>query len=73
MSDKTFRIEQYGGPEDGNDTMGGALPYENPYVSLYGALVSGRHPSKLDVGETCIQRYAMSGQKPTDYRVRRVS
>lgn len=55
------------------DVMGGDLPYDNPFVSLYGALIEGRPPSELEVGEACFQRYSMSGMKPTTYKLLRVS
>lgn len=45
---------------------------ENAYVSAYGMLVRGRAPADLDVYESCVKRYALSGQKPTEYKIVRV-
>jgi hypothetical protein len=44
----------------------------NCYVSAYGALVRGRKPAQLDVGESCVKRFNLSGQQPTTYKIVRV-
>lgn len=56
-----------------NDVLGGEVDVDNPFITQYGALVDGPAPRKLEVGQSCQQRYSMSGQKPTVYRVLRVS
>lgn len=54
------------------DVFGVPVTLDNCYISAYGMLVRGRAPSKLDVGESCVKKYALSGQKPTEYKIVRV-
>lgn len=42
------------------------------YVSAYGKRVSGKPPLYLNVGESCVKVFALSGQKPTNYKIVRV-
>lgn len=67
--EKKFRLEDMSGSE----VMGGDMAEGNAYVSSYGKLISGKPPWKLEVGESCVKEYALSGQKPTQYRLVRVS
>lgn len=55
-----------------NDVLGGVVELDNVYIKTYGSLVRGKSPDQLDVGESCIKKYAMSGQKPTTYKIIRV-
>ena len=56
----------------GNDVMGGLLSSLNPYVSCYGVPVkNGKLPQDLEVGESCKMVYNLSGQKPTEYFIKR--
>lgn len=48
------------------------ITLDNVYIATYGALVRGRAPKDLDVGESCFKVYSLSGQKPTTYRIVRV-
>jgi hypothetical protein len=57
---------------DGKDTeaMGGALvEMDNVYISSYGSHVSGPRVKDLEVGESCVKRYNLSGGKPTEYKI----
>lgn len=63
--DKRFRIQD----DQARDVMGGELSLGNAYVSAYGSLVRGRSPAELEVDETCVKEYALSGQKPTRYTI----
>jgi len=54
------------------DVLCGAVSLANPYIGAYGALVRGKPPSELAIGESCVKRYALSGQKPTEYKIVRV-
>lgn len=54
------------------DVLGGAVGIDNVYIRAYGAHVSGRLVDQLDVGESCVKRYSLSGQKPTTYKIVRV-
>jgi hypothetical protein len=54
------------------DVLGGAVALGNAYISAYGMLVRGKPPAKLAVGESCVKRYALSGQMPTEYKIVRV-
>lgn len=60
--------------DDGKDSdiLGCMLDLNNVYIKTYGSLISGKLPEQLDVGESCIKRYALSGQKPTTYKIVRV-
>ena len=44
----------------------------NSYISAYGKLVRGKKPADLDVGESCVKSYSLSGQRPTEYKIVRV-
>lgn len=55
-----------------DDVLGGAVGIDNVYITAYGSHVSGKEPRELDVGESCLKRYALSGQKPTVYKIVRV-
>ncbi len=60
---------------DGSDqnVLGGEVSEANAYIAAYGALLAGHPPvSDLAVGESTRKRYALSGQKPTVYRILRV-
>lgn len=57
----------------GEDVVGGALSEDNAYVSSYGALLPGeKRPNALAVGESTRKTYALSGARPTVYRLTRV-
>ena len=61
--------------DDKNDSivLGGDVTEDNVYVRTYGALLPGEKlPTDLQVGESTRKRYALSGQKPTVYRILRV-
>ncbi len=59
--------------DDGKDQdVMGPLEEGNVYIQAYGTLVSGKPPRCLEVGESCIKRYSLSGQKPTTYKIVRV-
>lgn len=62
---KRFRIQD----DRAQDVMGGELALGNAYVSAYGSLVRGRPPAALEVGETCVKEYSLSGQRPTRYTI----
>lgn len=59
---------------DGRDEeiFGASIELENAYISAYGKLVRGKPPAELEVGESCLKEYAMSGQTPTVYKIVRV-
>lgn len=66
---KRFRI--LNGSDE--DVLGGAVGEGNAYLAAYGSLVRGEKPvGELEVGESTRKRYALSGQKPTVYRILRV-
>jgi hypothetical protein len=65
-----FRLLTNDGKE--SDVFGIPVPIDNCYVSAYGMLVRGKRPKDLAIGESCIKRYALSGQKPTTYKIVRV-
>lgn len=67
---RTYRMYAVGSDVD---VMGGPLSEEDVYVKTYGVVVVGRHPRDLDVGESCTKEYALSGQRPTRYRITRES
>jgi len=70
VSVKMFRIL------DGKDDsiLGGDVAEGNAYVSAYGSVIRGeKSPTDLAIGESTRKRYALSGQKPTVYRILRVS
>ncbi len=59
--------------DDGkDDVVMRDLEIGNAYISAYGGLVSGKAPKDLDVDESCIKVYNLSGQKPTRYKIVRV-
>jgi len=68
MKDKKFQILD----QQGSDVLGGSVSGFNVYISSYGTLIAGKPPGELEVDETCTKRYALSGQKPTDYYIKRV-
>lgn len=71
MSEKLFKLVEPGNdqPIYGFDRM----PVENPYIGAYGALLKGQKPlHDLEIGEGSLKRYALSGQKPTVYKIVRV-
>jgi hypothetical protein len=65
---KTFRIYD----KNGEDCLG-LLTEDNCMVTAYGKLKKGVKPAELEVGEACVKEYSLAGQKPTEYRVVRVS
>jgi hypothetical protein len=70
--EKLFRILD---DRDGTSVMGEVpLPEGNVYIAGYGAILPGEKPiADLDVGESTYKKYALSGQKPTVYRILRVA
>jgi hypothetical protein len=62
---------------DGPDASGalGRLGLDNVYIAIYGSRPEGsKAPGELEIGEEIRNvRYALSGQKPTLYTIRRVS
>jgi hypothetical protein len=67
---KRFRIID---DRDGSSVLGGDVSENNVYIRTYGALLPGETPiADLAVGESALKRYALSGGKPTVYRVLRV-
>lgn len=67
---KTFRI--LNGYDE--NVLGGDVGEENVYIRAYGSVLRGECAvSDLDVGESTRKRYALSGQKPTVYRILRVT
>ena len=56
------------------DVMGGPLGLANPYVLGYSSGVNAddKGPGELEIGESVLRVYALSGQKPTTYRLVRV-
>ena len=61
---------------DGHDAnvLGDDLSEGNVYVRTYGTVLPGeKQPTELNVGESTRKRYALSGQKPTVYRLLRVA
>jgi hypothetical protein len=74
---KRFKLYVYGGLDDGQPTQGIGdydLEYGNPYVSIYGVPIDNhKHASQLAVYESTLLRFALSGQKPTVYRLQRVA
>jgi hypothetical protein len=60
-------------PGTDEDVMGGALTENNPYITCYGARLKGEKPvAELEIGETSLHRYSLSGAKPTVYVIVRV-
>lgn len=55
------------------DVLGGAIEEANAYISAYGGPVNkgDKHPRDLDVGESVLRRYSLSGSTGV-YRVVRV-
>ena len=71
MTEKMFRIID---DRDDSVVTGADVGEGNAYISAYGALVKGQKPwRELEVGESTLKRYALSGTKPTVYRILRVS
>lgn len=69
-SDKRFRVLD----GNGSNVLGGDVGQDNVYVRTYGAIVEGEKSiDSLAVGESTRKRYALSGQKPTVYRILRVA
>lgn len=59
---------------DGSDVLGATVSGDNVYVRAYGRLLHGeKRPEDLLVGESTRKRYNLSGQRPTVYRILRVS
>lgn len=56
---RRFRLTD---PRDNSDVMGGSMPIGNPDKAI----------TDLAVGESVLRVYALSGQKPTTYRLVRV-
>ncbi len=70
MNSRVFRVL------DGNDSnvLGADVGIDNVYIRTYGSIVRGEKAiDDLAVGESTRKRYALSGQKPTVYRILRVS
>lgn len=70
VQSKMFRIL------DGKDdlVLGGDVSEDNVYVRVYGSTLRGeKRPTDLAIGESTRKRYALSGQKPTVYRILRIS
>lgn len=69
-----FKIVQHGGERDGEIVHGfNEVGLGNVYIMAYGLLVSGHPPGQLEVGDSCVKRYSLSGERPTEYRIVRVS
>jgi hypothetical protein len=65
---KRFLIQK-----NGQDVLGGAVGEDNVYIATYGSVEPGRkQPADLDVDETTLKTYALSGQKPTTYTITRI-
>ncbi len=61
-------------PGTSEDVLGGAVSGDNCYIAIYGAAVKrSPHPSTLEVGESTLRKYALSGQKPTVYEIIRIA
>lgn len=55
------------------DVLGGTVDEGNVYVRTYGRTLAGYKPAgELAVGESALREYALSGQKPTTYKLVRV-
>lgn len=63
MATKKFRLQD----REGHDVLGGEVGEDNAYVRTYGTVVQGRPPGELEVDESCVKEYALSGQRPTRY------
>ena len=73
LNERRFRLLEWGGFGDGNDVLGGWVMYRNAYVSQHGAANAGQKaPSGLDIGESSILTYRLSGQTG-QYRLVRVA
>lgn len=68
-SEKRFRLL------DGfEDVLGGDVSEENVYIKTYGSVLAGEKlVSELAAGEHTFKRYALSGQRPTTYKILRVA
>lgn len=69
MSEKQFQLRD---DTDGTDVLG-RVSEDNVYIKTYGTVVEGKQPKDLEVGESTLKRYALSGTRPTVYRITRVS
>ena len=59
---------------DDSDVLGGEVGEDNVYIKTYGSVLPGEKlPADLEVGETTLKEYRLSGQKPTVYKIVRVS
>lgn len=68
--EKLFRILD---DRTGETVLGGDVSGENVYIRTYGTIVEGEPAvDSLAVGESTLKRYALSGGKPTVYRILRV-
>lgn len=58
--------------EQGSDVMGGELDYENCYISIYPKILGGKSPKQLEVGESTLAEFSLSGSKGK-YWIRRTA
>lgn len=70
MDEKRFKIVK---PGTNEDVFGGEVSGENVYVKIYGVRLDGQKPvEELEVGESSLHRYSLSGTAGT-YSIVRVS
>lgn len=60
-------------PKNNEDVLGGPVGEENVYITTYGGPVEkgGKEPAELEVGESVLRRYSLSGSTGV-YRVVRL-
>ena len=59
---------------DDADVLGGEVEEDNVYIKTYGSVLPGHKlPADLEVGETTLKEYRLSGEKPTVHKIVRVS
>lgn len=67
---KKFKLVNPGTDED---VLGGAVTEDNVYIKTYGSRLADQKPvAELEVGESSLHRYKLSGQKATVYQIVRV-
>jgi hypothetical protein len=68
---RRFRLTD---PKNDADIMGGTMGLGNPYVVGYSKAVNekDKQPKDLEIGESVLRIYSLSGQGPHTYRLVRV-